>query len=101
MSVLLGSDAEGAVLRRLSLGQVDVLKVSHHGSADPQLEAVLASMRPSVGVISVGAGNSFGHPTAATLATLERFGVDVRRTDQDGAVTVSAGSGGLLVSSGR
>ena len=101
MSVLLGSDAEGAVLRRLSFGQVDVLKVSHHGSADPQLEAVLASMRPSVGVISVGAGNSFGHPTAATLATLERFGVDVRRTDLDGAVTVFAGSGGLLVSSGR
>lgn len=100
-SVLLGSDAEGVVLRRLPIGRVDVVKVSHHGSDDPDLAAVLASVRPSVGVISVGAGNSFGHPTAATLATLAQFDVDVRRTDHDGPVTVQAADDGLRVTAGR
>jgi competence protein ComEC len=100
-AVLLGSDAEGVVLRRLPIGRVDVVKVSHHGSDDPDLAAVLTSARPSVGVISVGAGNSFGHPTSATLATLAQFGVDVRRTDRDGPVTVQMAGGRLRVTGGR
>ena len=100
-AVLLGADAEGAVLRRLTIGRVDVLKVSHHGSDDPDLAQVLSSIKPSLAVISVGAGNSFGHPTAGTLATLGRFGVDVRRTDRDGPVTVQSGVEGLRIASGR
>jgi beta-lactamase superfamily II metal-dependent hydrolase len=44
-----------------------------------------------VALISVGAGNDYGHPTASTLATLEsRRGLDVYRTDQDGAITVES-----------
>jgi competence protein ComEC len=85
----------------LPIGRVDVVKVSHHGSDDPDLAAVLTSARPSVGVISVGAGNSFGHPTSATLATLAQFGVDVRRTDRDGPVTVQMAGGRLRVTGGR
>ncbi len=89
------------MLRRLTIGRVDVLKVSHHGSDDPDLAQVLSSIKPSLAVISVGTGNSFGHPTAATLATLGRFGVDVRRTDRDGPVTVQSGVEGLRITSGR
>ena len=37
-------------------------------------------------MISVGAGNPYGHPTAATLATLAAHGVPALRTDRDGTV---------------
>jgi competence protein ComEC len=43
-------------------------------------------------VISVGAGNSYGHPTAGTLSTLAGHGVPTLRTDEDGTVTVEVDS---------
>ena len=64
--VLLTADAESDVLAQLDLPPVDVLKVSHHGSADEGLPALLARLRPRVAVIEVGAGNSYGHPVPAT-----------------------------------
>ncbi len=39
-------------------------------------------------MISVGAGNSYGHPTAGTLATLVRHGVRTLRTDRDGTIVL-------------
>ena len=56
-----------AVLAPLDLPPVDVLKVSHHGSADPGLPALLAAPAPRVALIEVGADNTYGHPTPATL----------------------------------
>lgn len=92
MSVLLTGDAEGNVLRRIPAVDVDVLKVSHHGSEDPNLDAVLTRFRPESTVISVGAANPFGHPTPSTLATLAAAGLPVWRTDHHGHVTVRAGA---------
>ena len=42
-------------------------------------------------MISVGAGNPYGHPTAATLATLAAHGVPVLRTDRDGTIVIDVG----------
>ncbi len=39
-------------------------------------------------MISVGAGNPFGHPTPGTLATLAAHGVPTLRTDRDGTVAI-------------
>ncbi|MCX8529865.1 MAG: ComEC/Rec2 family competence protein [Rhodoluna sp.] len=64
-----------------------VLKVSHHGSADQYTELIEA-MHPDIAIISVGRGNSYGHPTARTLATLNRVGSLILRTDQVGAIGV-------------
>ena len=47
---------------RLDLGPVDVLKVSHHGSADPGLPALLQRLRPRLAAIEVGRHNVYGHP---------------------------------------
>jgi len=88
---LLAADAESDVLLPLRLPPVEILKVSHHGSADPLLPSLLDVLRPRVAVISVGAGNSYGHPTPETLATLAQApGLAVYRTDRDGAVTVES-----------
>jgi len=95
--VLLTADAESDVLARLGLDQVDILKVSHHGSADPGLPALLRRLRPRLAVIEVGRGNTYGHPTPATLAALRADGVATRRTDLDGTVRVDASGAGLRV----
>jgi competence protein ComEC len=100
LSVLLTADAESDVLDRLDLGPVDVLKVSHHGSADPGLPALLGRLRPRVAVVSVGARNPYGHPVPATLAALRAAGVDVHRTDREGTVVVEPAAGGIRVHAG-
>jgi competence protein ComEC len=89
-SMLLTSDAE-AESTPLDPGSIDVLKVAHHGSDDAGLAALLDRIRPSLAVISVGAGNPFGHPTAATLATLAEHGVRTLRTDRDGTIVLDVG----------
>ncbi len=73
------------------LPSVDVLKVAHHGSSyqDP---ALLARLRPRLALISVGAGNPYGHPSPRTVATLRETGATVLRTDTDGSIAVT-GSG--------
>ncbi len=97
LRVLLTADAESDVLSRLSLDPVDILKVSHHGSEDPGLPALLTRLRPRLAVIEVGLGNTYGHPTPATLAALRDAGVPVRRTDLDGTVRVDASRAGLRI----
>ncbi len=87
--MLLTGDAE-AELAPVEPGDVDVLKVAHHGSDDAGLEALLARTDPELALISVGEDNSYGHPTATTLATLEAASVPVLRTDVDGTIEVSA-----------
>jgi competence protein ComEC len=89
--VLLTADAESDVTSDLSLKPVEILKVAHHGSADPGLEDELETLRPQVAVISVGRGNDYGHPRPETLAALATVpGISVYRTDEDGAVVVES-----------
>jgi competence protein ComEC len=86
-SILLAADAEAEAVP-IDPGPVDVLKVAHHGSDDAGLNALLERTSPALAVISVGAGNSFGHPTPTTLATLAANRVPSLRTDRDGTVTI-------------
>lgn len=97
MRVLLTADAESDVLGRLQLGPVDVLKVSHHGSADPGLVALLERLRPRLAAIEVGRRNRYGHPAATTLAALARSGAAVVRTDRDGSIRVEPAGGTLHI----
>ena len=53
-SMLLTADAESNVTQPLDLEPVDVLKVAHHGSADPGLPALLERLRPRLAAIEVG-----------------------------------------------
>jgi competence protein ComEC len=95
-SMLLTADAE-AESTPIDPGPIDVLKVSHHGSDDAGLGALLEGSRPRLAVISVGEDNPYGHPTAATLATLADHGVRTMRTDRDGAVVIEVGGGSVEV----
>jgi competence protein ComEC len=85
-SLLLTADAESDVTAPLNLEPVDVLKVAHHGSADPGLPALLARLHPRIAAIEVGRHNTYGHPAPATLAALKHAVPTVLRTDRDGTV---------------
>mgnify|MGYP001199844421 FL=1 len=89
------TEAQAALLRR-GVPPVDVLKVPHHGSArgDP---AFLAAIRPRAALISVGAGNDYGHPAPQTIARLGALSTRVYRTDRQGDLAVVVRGDGLAV----
>jgi len=87
--LFLSADAESESLAPLALPDVEAMKVPHHGSNDPGLPEVLERLRPEVAAIEVGAGNSYGHPTPATLSALEKVVPSVHRTDREGTVRLT------------
>jgi competence protein ComEC len=102
VDVLLPADAETDVTAPLLGRRVEVLKVAHHGSEDPGLEAELRQLRPAVAVISCGTGNDYGHPRAETLAALRTVpGLSLYRTDLDGRVTLESDGRRLSVRTER
>ncbi len=88
-SMLLTGDAEAESVP-IDPGPVDVLKVAHHGSEDTGLDELLERSVPKLAVISVGAGNPYGHPADPTVADLREHGVPVMRTDQQGEIDLEA-----------
>lgn len=67
---------------------VDVLKVSHHGSETGTTKDFLAATSPKISLISCGIENKFGHPSERVLERLEQAGSKIFRTDKLGAVLI-------------
>jgi competence protein ComEC len=89
--MLLMGDAEKGEEERLVAAygdalRADVLKVGHHGSNTSSTPAFLALVHPRVALISVGAGNMYGHPSASVLRALTASGAAVLRTDLEGSI---------------
>jgi competence protein ComEC len=103
---LLTGDAERAeeewLLSRYSSVELrsDVLKVGHHGSRTSSSSRLLDAVQPRVALVSVGAGNSYGHPSAEVMDALLSRGAMVARTDQLGTVTVATDGRALFVGAG-
>ena len=85
----IGKDAENMLVKNKVDLACDVLKVGHHGSAGSSTKAFLAATGAKYGVICVGAGNTYGHPTATALNNLAAKNITVYRTDLDGSVVFS------------
>lgn len=60
----------------------DVLKIGHHGSAGSTSDSFLAKVCPSMAVISVGKGNTYGHPTEQVISKLRNRNITIYRTDE-------------------
>jgi competence protein ComEC len=93
-SMLFTGDAEAETEARMIASkanlQAKVLKVGHHGSRYATSDAFLRAVRPEAAVISVGAGNNYGHPTQEALDRLKSAGVKVYRTDLQGEIKLTS-----------
>lgn len=67
------------------VGQVDVYKVHHHCSAYSTNTAWLTTVQPRIGIVSVGDGNSYHHPTEECLERLHNAGVKLYWTEKGDA----------------
>ena len=88
----IGHGGEAELLDRRASGAslaADLLKIPHHGSRHASGGEFLAAVAPSLAVASAGRFNRFGLPSPAALERYKRRNIDVRRTDRDGAVTVT------------
>lgn len=76
---------------------VQLLKVGHHGSSTSTSEAFLEYCRPQAAVISCGRNNRYGHPHEEIVERLERYGCNIYRTDENGAVSVYVRDGNMQI----
>ena len=94
-------DAEDDLVASGAPLDVDVLQVGHHGSETSTGYVFLNAVLPEVGVISVGEGNSYGHPHEAALSRLRDAGVDVWRTDLSGTIRITSDGVNYAVASDK
>ncbi|MCJ1994807.1 hypothetical protein GYN24_09470 [Lactococcus piscium] len=80
------AEGEAALIANYPTLKVDVLKVGHHGSKTSSTDAFIKKMRPTIGLISCGKHNRYQHPNQETLDVLQKYKVQVYRTDLQGAI---------------
>lgn len=100
---LLTGDAESEALDRVisQVGDIDFLKVAHHGSKGGLTDEQFTELSPEIALISVGTDNKYGHPSTETVRMLEDHGAHIYRTDKQGAISVGFSSTGIHVTPER
>ncbi len=73
----------------VTLRNLDVLKVSRHGSKDSNSKSFLDYTAPKTAVISCGANNANGNPSDTVLARLNNVGAQIYRTDVHGNIMLT------------
>lgn len=88
--LLLTGDAEEPVEDKIAplAGDIDVLKVPHHGSYNAISPGFLTTTSPDLAVISVGKNNKYGLPNKQILDLLKNANVKILRTDQVGEIEI-------------
>jgi competence protein ComEC len=81
------ADSLADVLKHSHALDVDILKVGHHGSRKALSDQLIEQINPSIGLISCGRNNCYGHPHAATIDLLERHHIKYGRTDLEGDIS--------------
>lgn len=78
--------------------RADVLKVGHHGSRTSSGAAFLDAVRPQVALVSVGRGNTYGHPSPDVMQALAMRQITAVRTDVVGTIVVRSDGRTITVS---
>lgn len=84
--------AEKAILSKysdnLNILNADIIKIAHHGSRTSSITPFINKVRPKIALIGVGKNNKFGHPNFKTIENLEKMGVKIFRTDENGEIQI-------------
>ncbi len=83
-------DAEKTNEDKISWPDVDVLKVGHHGSDTSSSEKFIDKIKPETAIISVGANNTYSHPSADVIKRLSDCGATIYRTDESGTILLTS-----------
>ena len=94
-------EVEQAILNRGADLSATVLKVGHHGSDTSTTYPFLREIMPEYAIISVGKGNSYGHPTDNNLSRLRDADVTVYRTDLNGDIFVTSDGQSVSIASNK
>lgn len=83
-----GLGIERETLRAYSVEKLEVLIAGHHGSASSSGGELLSAFTPECAIVSVGAGNTYGHPTQEAMERLCTYCEKVYRTDISGDIVM-------------
>ena len=89
------SITEYNILNKYNIGQIDFLKVGHHGSDTSSSKNFINRIKPKYSLISVGKNNKYGHPKQVVLNTLKN--TKIYRTDEDGSIEIRLNSNGYKI----
>ncbi len=93
----LGGNVLGGGEYAVTLADVEILKVSHHGASDASCAEFLALARPAAAIVSCGKGNRYGHPAQETVERFAREGSALYRTDECGDIMITISDGAFTV----
>lgn len=85
--VLFTGDAPASAEVGWQAQPVDILKLGHHGAETSTSIHLLQNFQPKIALIGVG-NNPYGHPSGVVLERLRQYGLQIRRTDIEGAIRI-------------
>jgi beta-lactamase superfamily II metal-dependent hydrolase len=85
------------------IGEIDLIKVSHHGSKSSTSAKFLDATSPSAAIISVGDGNGFGHPDQSVISAMLDRGIEVHQTERGATLDpgVNISNGDILITASK
>lgn len=91
LRMLLTGDAELDQEREFAqeVGDIDVLKLGHHGSKVSVDGELLGVLKPELSLASAGEGNRYGHPSDACIDAVKEAGGVFTCTIEHGDITVT------------
>ncbi len=99
LRVLLTGDAELDQEREFvgEVGDIDVLKLGHHGSKVSVDTDLLGTLKPELSIASAGEGNRYGHPSDVCIDAVRDAGGAFACTIERGDITVSPTAKGFAM----
>lgn len=92
-------EGEEALLKHASSNflKSDIFKAGHHGSKTSNNYDFLKKINPNLIIISVGEGNSYGHPSQELLDNAHNLGIKLLRTDEDGDIILRYQNDSIMI----
>ncbi|HNX64862.1 MAG TPA: ComEC/Rec2 family competence protein [Oscillospiraceae bacterium] len=83
-------ESETDLLEKNADIDADVLKAGHHGSNSSSTMKFLSAVSPLYSVVSVGADNSYNHPSEKAIQRILKYSKDIYRTDLQGTIVCTS-----------
>ncbi len=93
--VLFTGDAEAEIEKSINPGDINLLKVGHHGSYSSTTRDFIDNITPEYAVILAGEDNKYGHPHAETVELLKEKQIEIHRSDECGDIIFTSTGDGL------